>query len=105
MVVSQNREPQYRPQHTISLMTGTSKRVPLILGNPRVTVMTTLLVNLGLPPLLSYLWVAGNEGMDKTMETTMMGYIKTTIRIHSFIPSCPMGKFFRHELEHVPLAG
>ena len=29
----------------------------------------------------------GNEGMEKIMETTtIMGYIGTTIRIHSFIP-------------------
>ena len=48
-------------------------------------------------------WLAGNEGMEKKMETTMgffgvegiekkmetttMGYIGTTVRIHSFIPS------------------
>ena len=34
------------------------------------------------------LWLAGNEGMEKTMETTIMGYIGTSIRIPSFfIPS------------------
>ena len=33
--------------------------------------------------------VWGVEGMEKTMETTMMGYIGTTVRIHSFIPSQP----------------
>ena len=33
------------------------------------------------------LWLAGNEGMGKKMETPTMGYIGTTIRIHSFIPS------------------
>ena len=27
--------------------------------------------------------------MEKNMETTIMGYIGTTIRIHSFIPSQP----------------
>ena len=27
--------------------------------------------------------------MEKKMETTTMGYIGTTIRIHSFIPSPP----------------
>ena len=26
----------------------------------------------------------GNEGMEKKMKTTMVGYIGTTIRIHSF---------------------
>ena len=31
------------------------------------------------------LWLAGNDGMEKKMETTI-GYIRT-IRIHSFIPS------------------
>ena len=29
----------------------------------------------------------GHEEMEKTMETTIMGYIRTAIRIHSFIPS------------------
>ena len=33
------------------------------------------------------LWLAGNEGMEKNMETIIMGYIGTYIRIHSFIPS------------------
>ena len=33
------------------------------------------------------LWLAGNEGMQKILETTIMGYMGTTIRIHSFIPS------------------
>ena len=31
--------------------------------------------------------LAGNEGMEKTMETIIMGYTGTTIRIHSFNPS------------------
>ena len=53
-----------------------------------------------------YLWFAGHEGMEKKMKTTIgfrlyggnegmqtkmktaiMGYIGTTIEIHSFIPS------------------
>ena len=29
----------------------------------------------------------GNEGMEKNMETTIMGYIGTTVRIHSLVPS------------------
>ena len=33
------------------------------------------------------LWLAGNRGMEKKMETTIMGYKGTTKRIHSFIPS------------------
>ena len=37
----------------------------------------------------SYLGLAGCERMEKTMETTTMGYIGTTLRIHSFIPSYP----------------
>ena len=32
--------------------------------------------------------------MEKTMEATIMGYLGTTIRIHSFIPSYPKGKLF-----------
>ena len=35
----------------------------------------------------TYLWFAGNEGMETKMATTMVGYIGTTSRIHSFIPS------------------
>ena len=31
----------------------------------------------------------GLEGMEKKMETTKQGYIGTTIRIHSFMPSSP----------------
>ena len=34
----------------------------------------------------SYFRLAGNEGM-KNMETSLMGYVGTTMRIHSFIPS------------------
>ena len=33
------------------------------------------------------LWFVGNEGMEKRMETTIMGDIGIAIRIHSFIPS------------------
>ena len=29
----------------------------------------------------------GTKEMEKKMETTALGYIGTTIRIHSFIPS------------------
>ena len=32
------------------------------------------------------LWLAAIEGMEKKMETTIMGDIRTTIRIDSFIP-------------------
>ena len=28
----------------------------------------------------TYLWLAANEGMEKKMETTKMGYIGTSIR-------------------------
>ena len=31
---------------------------------------------------MTYLWLAGNEGMEKRMETTIMGSTGTTIRIH-----------------------
>ena len=36
MVVSQNKGSQYRPQDTITLIIGTPKKVPLILGNPHI---------------------------------------------------------------------
>ena len=39
---------------------------------------------------LTYPWLAGNEGMEKKMETIIMGYIGITTRIHSFIPSYPI---------------
>ena len=35
---------------------------------------------------LTYLWLAGNEGIDKKMETTIIGHLGTTVRIHPFIP-------------------
>ena len=35
----------------------------------------------------TYLSLAGNEEMEKSMEITRLGYIETTIGIHSFIPS------------------
>ena len=38
------------------------------------------------PPQIG-LWLAGNEGLEKNMEITIVGYIWTTIRIHSFISS------------------
>ena len=34
-----------------------------------------------------YLWLAGNEGLETKMETTIMGYIGTSIRIHCSIPN------------------
>ena len=37
----------------------------------------------------SYLWLAGNEGMEKKMETAIKWYIGTTTGIHSFLPSQP----------------
>ena len=43
----------------------------------------------GDPRVLAGLWLAGDEGMEKRTETTIMGYIGITIRIHSFIPSQP----------------
>ena len=33
--------------------------------------------------------VQGLEGMEKKMETTIMGYIGTTVMVDSFIPSEP----------------
>ena len=35
---------------------------------------------------LTYPWLAKNEGMEKKMETTIMGFIGTTIRIYSLNP-------------------
>ena len=44
-------------------------------------------MDIGAGPAVSGPWLAGNEGMKKNMETTIMGYVGTTIRIHSFIHS------------------
>ena len=41
--------------------------------------------------------------MEKKMETTMMGYVGTTIRIHSFFPSQPKVILARVFLHHPPL--
>ena len=40
------------------------------------------------------LYGLGNEGMEKNMETTIMGYVGTTIRIHS------NGKCSKHVTTH-----
>ena len=45
--------------------------------------------NLNLRAIIFCLWSAGDEEMEKNMETTIIGYIGTTMRTHSFIPSCP----------------
>ena len=37
----------------------------------------------------SGLWLAGNGGLEEKMETNLMGRIRTTTGIHSFIPSSP----------------
>ena len=37
--------------------------------------------------VLAGLWLAGNEGMEKNMESIIMRYIGTTARIPSCIPS------------------
>ena len=36
---------------------------------------------------LNWSWLAGNLGMEKKMQTTIMRYVETTIRIHSFLHS------------------
>ena len=38
--------------------------------------------------------------MEKKMETTIMGYIGTTIRIHSFIPSSPKESKLQYRLQN-----
>ena len=42
---------------------------------------------LGFGLLIAGIWSAGNDGMEKKIETTTMGYIGNAIRIHFFIPS------------------
>ena len=37
--------------------------------------------------VVTYLGLARDEGMEKSMETTIVGYIRATIRIQSFILS------------------
>ena len=45
----------------------------------------TLTKSLG--PFTYLLLLAGNEGMEESMETTIMRYAGTILRIHAFIPS------------------
>ena len=52
MVVSQNRGPQCRPQNTIILIIGTPKKVPLILGNPKIVTSVHLIFSTLNPELL-----------------------------------------------------
>ena len=48
----------------------------------RPSLSESILCNLGSRiGSLPYLWLAGNEGMEKGMETIMMGHIETTLRI------------------------
>ena len=74
------------------------KKVPLILDPTlaclalsRRTVLSWLSRLLAWP--LEYcrgltgVWLAGNEGVEKKMEIAIMGFIGTTIRLNSFIPS------------------
>ena len=35
----------------------------------------------------AYLWLAGSEEMEKNMETTIIGFVGTTIRLPSSVPS------------------
>ena len=37
----------------------------------------------------TYLWSAGNEGIQKKMRSAIAGSIGSTIRNHSFVPSLP----------------
>ena len=39
--------------------------------------------------VLGFLWLAGNDGMEKKVRTTIMCYIGTNLRIHSSSPSLP----------------
>ena len=39
------------------------------------------------PPPGSGLYIARSERMEKKVETTLAGFVGTTIRIHSFIPN------------------
>ena len=41
----------------------------------------------GLNGTFAYRWLAGDEGMEKKREITIVGYVATPIGIHSFIPS------------------
>ena len=70
MLVSPNRG-TCMPQTTIILVMGIPERYPKFWE----TSICLLLV------------LAGNGGMEKDMETSIMGYIGTTIRISSSIPS------------------
>ena len=42
---------------------------------------------LAAPSAVLTFWLAGNEGMENNMETTIMGHIGATTRIYCFFPS------------------
>ena len=52
-----------------------------------ISVAFRTLQQAGDAPGFTGLWFAGNEGMEKKMEATIIGYVGTTIRIHFFIQS------------------
>ena len=46
-----------------------------------------------IPLMLNHTWhLVSYEGMEKEMETSIMGYIGTTVSVHSFIPSYPKAR-------------
>ena len=51
----------------------------------------------------SGLWSAGNDGMGKEMETTLLGYTGTAIRILSFIPRKLKASIWLKALDALPL--
>ena len=49
---------------------------------------------------MSYLGLAGNEGMEQSMESIRLAYIGITIQVHSFIPR---GKIWDRRIQFVDL--
>ena len=57
-----------------------------MLRNTLTCILTHMYPEVAGDPPFSYLWLVGNEGTEKKMETTTMGYIGTAVK-DSFLHS------------------
>ena len=84
-IVAQQSQPSALPRKVPP--NGKNNTLEAQLPTYWVPVLKTLLSVTQGPTIWVPVWLAGNEGKEKKMETAVMGYIGTTMRIHSFIPS------------------
>ena len=64
---------------------------PITMQPPQIILLSSRVMGLGCLGfvVLGFLWLAGNDGMEKKVRTTIMCYIGTNLRIHSSSPSLP----------------